>query len=396
MHPPLSITLRAAIAALALTQTAPAQDGQLLFAQHCAKCHGETGDGNGTEELDRPARSFQDGGFSFGDTELAIFRTITHGIPGSPMPSFGDGLSDDQRQDLAVFVRTLCPPRAEVTEEDTAMVVGDFPLVAKGLLSPVVSGAQTYPRGLLLGTTDGLTFEYRADDLRLLAVRQGPFAQRNDWTGRGGAPLVPLGSVVWLNEEGSPPGLFFAESQSAEGDDIDRTDGTVPDRQPLQVDLTSISTPRSGASITSTLRDANDRPVGQVTEEPRRLTTSLGSGFSRRFTITANSPDVPLVLLMPWVEQPDSERTAQTQWIAPATDSDRAGADASYDTLGELRVITWSAGVSPLTSKANAHHFGELSFMATHTNLSCTIELMVLPLAQWPDDPAALSRELLR
>ena len=41
----------------------------VTFAELCAPCHGATGDGKGTTVLDRPARSFKDGGFSFGNTK---------------------------------------------------------------------------------------------------------------------------------------------------------------------------------------------------------------------------------------------------------------------------------------------------------------------------------------
>src|SRR5262245_49793712 len=39
-----------------------------LFARNCATCHGIDGSGQGPSVLDRPARNFKDGGFSFGNT----------------------------------------------------------------------------------------------------------------------------------------------------------------------------------------------------------------------------------------------------------------------------------------------------------------------------------------
>ena len=78
-----------------------------LFVTNCAACHGETGDGKGTTELDRPARSFQDGGFSFGNTPEALFKTISTGIPGSPMPAFDASLKEAERRLLASYVVTL-------------------------------------------------------------------------------------------------------------------------------------------------------------------------------------------------------------------------------------------------------------------------------------------------
>ena len=55
------------------------------------------GDGKGTTKLDRDPRNFQAGGFSYGNTPEAIARTITYGIPGSPMPSFEKALDAAQR-----------------------------------------------------------------------------------------------------------------------------------------------------------------------------------------------------------------------------------------------------------------------------------------------------------
>ena len=71
----------------------PKQTGNDIYMMYCAQCHGATGDGKGTLELDRPARSFIDGGFSFGNTLHAISKTTASGIPGTPMPPFVDVLS---------------------------------------------------------------------------------------------------------------------------------------------------------------------------------------------------------------------------------------------------------------------------------------------------------------
>jgi len=381
MSSPVAQTLIAVCSVVLLSHSAPAQEAQELFLQQCARCHGETGDGQGTEELDRPARSFQDGGFSFGDTELAIYRTITHGIPGSPMPAFGDGMTDDQRRAVAAYVRTLCPPRDEASDEETELVVGEHPLVAKGLLRPVVSGANLYPRGLLVGTPDGLTFEYRADDLRLLAVRQGPFARREDWTGRGGAPLQPLGSVVWLNEGGDPPELFFVFPPDATR------------LMPLKVVVTSVATPRAGAAITSNLVDPGGRVVAQLVESPQRLSTSFGSGFTRRFTVTVAEDTWPLLMKMPWTHEPDSLGTGLGRELTRAErEPDIAGVDGLWHG-GELRVLTWTSGIRALGPDAR---FGQLHLSGDRTERTCTFEMHVLPLTELPDDRATLARELLR
>ncbi|MCZ6598874.1 MAG: c-type cytochrome, partial [Planctomycetota bacterium] len=110
------------------TQEGREADVKVLFLTNCAACHGETGDGKGWTKLDRPARSFQDGGFSYGNTPEALFRTITVGIPGTQMPGFGTSLTEQERRMLADHVITLGPEGVVVEPEDTILVVRDRPL----------------------------------------------------------------------------------------------------------------------------------------------------------------------------------------------------------------------------------------------------------------------------
>ena len=183
---------------------AQAMSSRTLYMVYCAQCHGETGDGNGTQVLDRPARSFKDGGFSFGNTPTALYRTISNGIGGTPMPAFADTISAQDRRALAEYVRSLAPPELVVTQADRMLMVTDVPMIVRGHLPALGEGLPEHPRGLLVGTTDGLSFEYSADDVRLLAVRMGDFVERTDWTGRGGTPLKPMGQIIDLIDGGQP------------------------------------------------------------------------------------------------------------------------------------------------------------------------------------------------
>ena len=49
-------------------------------------------------------RSFRQGGFSFGNTEEAVFRTISSGIIGTPMPGFQSLIGEAERHALARHV----------------------------------------------------------------------------------------------------------------------------------------------------------------------------------------------------------------------------------------------------------------------------------------------------
>lgn len=249
-----------------------APSGAAAFALHCARCHGATGDGVGTELLDRPARSFLDGGFSYGNTPDAIFRTLSHGIPGTPMPGF-ELLPEDVRRALAEHVIALGPPRVEVTPEETEMLVGARAVLARGMLPSIAGGAPEHPRGLLLGTPDGFSFEYRADDLRLLGVRQGAFVRRSDWTGRGGTPLQPLGRVVALLHDGTPPATFTHVA----------ADGTST---PLACKLRATRLAGPSATLTGALVGPSD-DFGLVHESMSAARHPFAAGFTRAFDLPA-------------------------------------------------------------------------------------------------------------
>jgi len=192
-------------------QEAQTQSSVEIYMMYCAQCHGVKGDGQAMIQLDRPARSFIDGGFSFGNTVEAIAKTTRSGIPGTPMPPFGELLTDEEIILVVKHVRQFAPALKEVLPNEMEMVVGNKPAVVRGTIPPIQDGLQLHPRGLLVGNPDGFTYEYRADDLRLLAIRQGQFVERTDWTGRGGTPLKPLGLVVVLVENGNPNPMFFSK-----------------------------------------------------------------------------------------------------------------------------------------------------------------------------------------
>jgi high-affinity iron transporter len=82
--------------------------GKRLFVEHCAKCHGLEGDGQGPSaaELDPPPRSFQDPRMN----QLAphqLFNALTFGVEGTEMPSHLESLSDQERWDIAFFIMSL-------------------------------------------------------------------------------------------------------------------------------------------------------------------------------------------------------------------------------------------------------------------------------------------------
>ena len=278
-----------------------------LFVQNCAPCHGVNGDGHGTTKLERPARSFLAGGFSYGNTPEAITRSITHGIPGTPMPSFGATMKDDQRAALAAYVISLGPPQIEVGSKETVLVVRDEPVFARGKLPPLVEGGPEIVRGLLVGTPDGLTFEYDLDDVRLVAVRTGEFADRRDWLGRGGDALQPLGTLIRdeVSRTSDPTFVLRVDGKSVE---------------PLRAVLRSTAVRDHEPVLTYDLVSKAGNPVASVEERPSILQGPRGPGFLRTCEIRgtgAASVDIEIPLEPPSTEGSRSFAPSEGQqgWI---------------------------------------------------------------------------------
>lgn len=141
--------LLAAIVALAACDSgafgsspSPARaDGAALFATHCARCHGESGRGDGTaaEYLFPRPRDFAQARYKIRTTPSGqlptdedLLGTIKNGLPGSAMPSFAFLTGEEQRA-LIAHLKTLAvvegqtKNRFELVGPGTPVKVGDEP-----------------------------------------------------------------------------------------------------------------------------------------------------------------------------------------------------------------------------------------------------------------------------
>lgn len=344
----------------------PDGDVRALFLANCATCHGEAGDGKGVTELPRPARSFLDGGFSYGNTRDALLRTVTHGIPGTPMPGFGAALDEAQRAALVEYVISLGPERVEVQPNETVLAVGDRAQVVRGFVPAAVEGAPEFPRGLLVGLPTGTTFQYRADDVRLVAVRQGEFVERRDWGDRGGNPLKPLGAVTFLCDEGRPAPTFTLDGDA------------------LTAKLGSTRVDGEHARIAYRLVDADGRLRAQVVEEPTTRTTTLGAGFERRFVIFFEA---------------DAEGTLRLDVLNPVGEPEEFGFDSALDglTLDAWRAGDGSVLVAAVESSSGARVAGDGVEVVAAPGARASLSVTVLATADWNADVAVtLLEELAR
>ena len=81
--------------------------GKKLFRTNCAPCHGNDGEGTGH------APSLAKSNYQVGASDLALYKTLRDGIPGTAMPSLP--LSLEERWQLTGFLRTLDPGRTNKT-----------------------------------------------------------------------------------------------------------------------------------------------------------------------------------------------------------------------------------------------------------------------------------------
>ncbi len=99
------------------TTSATIELGKKLYVDNgCVKCHGPLGRADGpsaptlTDELNRPihpADLSQSWTFRGGSSREDIFRTMSTGFNGTPMPSFADALTPEQRWAITDFIVSL-------------------------------------------------------------------------------------------------------------------------------------------------------------------------------------------------------------------------------------------------------------------------------------------------
>ena len=90
------------------------QKGRSFYATACAACHGENGNGAGsaTNLVDSwghptPARDLRQAHIRSGRQLEDIYRVLVTGLDGTPMPSFAESTTEEQRWEIIAFVEQL-------------------------------------------------------------------------------------------------------------------------------------------------------------------------------------------------------------------------------------------------------------------------------------------------
>jgi cytochrome c oxidase cbb3-type subunit 2 len=118
--------------------------GKALYARaKCAECHGEEGRGDGPsagqlrDDLDRPIRptDLTRGQLKGGSQVSDVYRALTTGLDGTPMPSFADSMTDEERWAIAYHVLSFSAWADPLTGERLRLA----PAVRAALSSPAVA-----------------------------------------------------------------------------------------------------------------------------------------------------------------------------------------------------------------------------------------------------------------
>jgi len=114
----------------------PASEGQLLehgkivYEQNCVACHGTKGDGNGPAAAflaPRP-RNFVEAKYRLRSTligqlptDVDLFRSVSLGMPGTPMPPWKHILNDEDRWAVVEYIKSFSPRFADTNEQRTVV-----------------------------------------------------------------------------------------------------------------------------------------------------------------------------------------------------------------------------------------------------------------------------------
>jgi mono/diheme cytochrome c family protein len=130
--------------------------GKRVYFTKCVWCHGVDGAGDGpsADRLWPRPRNFNQGTFKIRHTasgelplpEMDLFQTVTHGLPGSAMPSWEGILSEDQRRQVIAFVTSQLVKDRKFDDKETET----FTVLQLDSLKPIPPSKESLEKGAQL------------------------------------------------------------------------------------------------------------------------------------------------------------------------------------------------------------------------------------------------------
>jgi DMSO reductase family type II enzyme heme b subunit len=184
--------------------------GKKIYFRKCVWCHGVdgAGDGPGADRLWPRPRNFNQGTFKIrhtasgelplwdpakpNETQNDLFATVTHGLPGSAMPSWDGILTDRQRLEVLSFVTTQLVKDRKFDDKTETFTILDFKTKE---LKPISYSKESIEKGRQL-IVDKKCVECHGNEGR---GDGNPFNLKDDW----GFPIQPANWHKCWNFRGS-------------------------------------------------------------------------------------------------------------------------------------------------------------------------------------------------
>ena len=192
-------------------------DGEAIYRERCAFCHGDNGDGKGpvARYLDPRPRDFTSGQFKFrttasGELPLSedVINIVKKGVRGTAMPSWEDILSQAEIEAAVDYVTQNFVPDWD-TYEPTVIPVGSPPGVNDAMIE---QGKQLYQELQCwkchgqAGRADGPSAPTLTDDFGF-PTRAADLSKA--WRYKGGSELVDIYTRFSTGLNGSPMPSFY-------------------------------------------------------------------------------------------------------------------------------------------------------------------------------------------
>ncbi len=278
--------------------------GETVYAQNCLACHGLKGDGNGDAAaflLPKP-RNFVQANYRLRSTALGelptdedLFRAVSLGVSGTPMPPWRFHLSENDRWAVVEYIKTFSP-RFAANEKRNVIVLGNPPPRNEAALA---EGKSLYTKMSCItchgesGRGDGSSAAALVDDSNL-RIRPRDFTRpaafksgyatkeivRTIQTGFNGTPMIGFHGTV--SDEDAWKLAYYIETfaKAAPASAIVRNSRSFLEQEPLgEPDVRIKLIERAWHYDPNVIRVKKNQIV-EVTFEPTDNGLGVGHGFA--------------------------------------------------------------------------------------------------------------------
>jgi mono/diheme cytochrome c family protein len=202
------------------------EHGKVVYGQNCAACHGIKGDGNGDAAaflLPKP-RNFVEAKYRLRSTptgqlptDVDLFRAVSLGMPGTPMPPWKHSLSEEDRWALVEYIKTFSPRFSDPGETKiTPIALGAPPAKSE---ATIAEGKALFTKWACVschgesGHGDGPSAPTLVDD-RQLKIKPRDFSRPSIF--KSGYSTRDIARAVLTGFNGTPMAGFNGQMPEAE------------------------------------------------------------------------------------------------------------------------------------------------------------------------------------